>query len=268
MFRELQTKEPPNIVIFYDGTNDATAASIWPDPPGSHMDLPQLKERFERGEQVTRDEAFAALIRRASLSRVSRFALAAIGIPLAQSRPFTIDQTEDPAAEARRRAAQAADVWLVNNRTVAALGQEYGFVTLFFLQPRLGVGEKPLDLSEADILSAQMDDPNRRWTISVDREMRTVLGDRLRENPGAIKRVYDISDIFNGVTVPLYTDWVHIVGKGNRIVAERMFETLASELCRDPLVDPSDHVMTQIAEACRLAELQTSFAPAEPTRIA
>ena len=50
-------------------------------------------------------------------------------------------------AEAESRAALAqtvAETYLANYRIVKSLADEYGFDFAFFLQPRLGIGAKPL----------------------------------------------------------------------------------------------------------------------------
>lgn len=117
LLRELQVRDAPDVVIFYDGYNDAVAVKSWPEVPGSHFQLDRIRSRFEG--------AFAPLIHSSALFRgvdaVLRRVLPAAGAPSPE--------------DARALGEQAARIWLRNAALVRGLGDALGFQTLFFLQP-------------------------------------------------------------------------------------------------------------------------------------
>lgn len=117
LLRELQLREPPHAVIFYDGYNDAVAIKNWPEAPGTHFQVDRIRSRFER--------AFVPLIQSSALSRV----LERIVQRLAPPRPPI------PPEEARVLGDRAADLWLRNASLATSLGESHGFHTGFFLQP-------------------------------------------------------------------------------------------------------------------------------------
>ena len=47
LMRELQAGRRPDIVVFYNGVNDAAAVSLWPEFPGAHVSFDTVRDRFE-----------------------------------------------------------------------------------------------------------------------------------------------------------------------------------------------------------------------------
>jgi hypothetical protein len=61
---------------------------------------------------------------------------------------------------------------------------------------------------------------------------------------------HDISDVFNSVEEPLYTDRIHITDKGNAIVAAEIFKLIKGAICRDRPENLSERTATRLVEAC------------------
>lgn len=138
---------------------------------------------------------------------------------------------------------------LENHRITTALADEYDFTTLFLLQPTIWTEDKPLHAAEVAILGTNMQDSYISHTLSLRAEMANNLHQRLHEVDN-LRRVYDLSDIFDTVTDFLYFDWVHVNEIGNRIVAERIFEILKEELWSRPPKRISELTKAQLETAC------------------
>ena len=251
LYRELQAGGRPDVVLFYDGINDAAAASNWPEIPGSHLSLHRIRDRFEFGEIPS--ERRRDLIRSLGAYQAARIVLdrlearnraAAERQPgVIQLQPRFLDANFDYLAN------QAVDVWLANRETVSALADEFGFIPIFVLQPSLWTEGKPLHVSEERILSNHLESRAMTHIMAVRAEMSSVL--QSRRNDGSLpSNVYDFSDIFAGIEAPLYIDYVHTAGPGNRIAAQALFEILATRLCRAAPPNAPPRITAAISDAC------------------
>ena len=118
------------MVVFYDGINDAAAASNWPEVPGSHVSLHRIRDRFQFGEVPS--ERRRDFVRSLGIYKASRIVLDRM-----EARERTARQRQDDAdidvtprhldANFRFLGGQAVDVWFANRELVMALGGEFGF---------------------------------------------------------------------------------------------------------------------------------------------
>ena len=233
LYRELQAGRRPDVVVFYDGINDAAAASNWPEVPGSHVSLHRIRDRFQFGEVPS--ERRRELVRSLGIYKASRIVLDRL-----EARERTARLRQDDAdidltprfldANFRFLGGQAVDVWLANHELVSALGSEFGFTALFVLQPSLWTDGKPLHVSERRILAEHLDIRAMTHIMATRAEMSAILGERRRD--GTLpSNVHDLADVFSTVEEPVYIDYVHTSGPGYRIVAEALFERLRQHLC-------------------------------------
>jgi hypothetical protein len=75
-------------------------------------------------------------------------------------------------------------------------------------------------------------DPEENWVLDFSRQQRRIFRERLAADQ-APEQVHDLSDMFAEVDRPIYIDWAHLSQAGNRMVAERIFETLRDQLAAD-----------------------------------
>jgi lysophospholipase L1-like esterase len=230
LLRELQRGRRPDFVVFFDGVNDAAAAALWPEIPGSHMNLVEIRDRFERRSGPP-SPGWTLLTRTGIYSLSQRIVWM---LPL--RRPAADVPWDPPEGEAdiAARARQGIAIWLENLAIVRAFARAYDFEFLFVLQPSLMVGDKLLDPSEAAILSQEKENAAKLQSMQVYAAMRSGLRRRLAEDPEGLDRVRDLSDAFRNVEKALYVDYVHISGEGNRILAEQIGRLVASRLCAEP----------------------------------
>ena len=221
---ELQRGNVPDLVIFYDGINDTwvsgdagTVDTHYSEPhfakwleQAPHFELdsydrPAIPESEPRLVDALLDSYTAELLRRLGVMR---------GVEAVIVKPFK--------AEPDEALSEATVVnYLEVQRMVGALASEYGFDYLFFWQPVLGVGEKPLAGIER-AMANYLPFPEH-W-----REVYAGVGEAAAELP----RLHDLSDVFADEREALYIDIFHVTPVGNRIVAERMAEVIEETLLR------------------------------------
>ena len=247
LYRELQAGRRPDVVVFYDGINDAAAASNWPEIPGSHVSLHRIRDRFQFGEVSS--ERRRDFVRSLGIYKGSRIVLDRLEARERSARLRQDDADIDTTprfldANFRFLAGQAVDVWLANHALVTALGDEFGFASLFALQPSLWTEGKPLHISEKRILAEHLDIRAMTHIMATRAEMSAIVEERRRD--GALpSNVHNLAEALSTVEEPVYIDYVHTSGPGYRIVAEALFERLRAQLCE--AVPPA--VSTRVAEA-------------------
>ena len=72
LMRELQAGRRPDVVVFYNGVNDAAAVSLWPEFPGAHVSFDTVRDRFESNGE---DGDFGWFARSTGLYKASRIVL-------------------------------------------------------------------------------------------------------------------------------------------------------------------------------------------------
>ncbi len=252
LYRELQAGRRPDVVVFYDGINDAAAASNWPEVPGSHVSLHRIRDRFQFGEAPS--ERRREFVRSLGIYKASRIVLDRLEARRKSARAHRdeadIDTTPEYLdANFRFLGGQAVDVWLANHALVAALGEEFGFAALFALQPSLWTEGKPLHVSEKRILAEHLDIRAMTHIMATRAEMSAIVEERRRD--GTLpSNVHNFAEVFSTVEEPVYIDYVHTSGPGYHIVAEALFERLKEHLCGNAPPNVSERVAGSIAARC------------------
>lgn len=252
LLRELQKREAPDIFVVYDGLNEGLGLAERPDLPNPHYLMGRVSGLFESREVArapgTKGLAMGVLATtgyyRLAQSLRSRFGVGTDAHPAATpDRPFR------NAADIPTVAARSVGILLENYRLMQALADGQGFPCFFFHQPHPGVGAKPLHASEVEILAAVNDDPESRWILEFSREQNRIFRERLaaHETPDG---VFDVSDIFAEVARPLYLDWAHLSHAGNRLVAAKLFEIIAREVCSGTVANVSPELQQRLLTAC------------------
>jgi len=246
LMRQLQLGRRPDYVVFFDGVNDAPAAALWPETLGTHMNYYRIRDRFEAPGR-RQHHPIQAAIRGSGMVRFSTYLNEKLG--LSANRYRGAWNAPRDAAQARERGETAARLWLDNYRLTEALGRAYGFVPIYVLQPSLLVGAKPLHPSEAALQEKENENEAKRAGMAVYAEMLRSVRELLQhEDPPPA--VYDASDLFAAVEEPVYIDYVHMSGRGNRIIAERLVEILEPHLCGDVPPRVSERVRTGLRARC------------------
>lgn len=188
---QLQQGYIPDLVIFYDGSNDLAAASDQTGITFPHLQLHQIKTRYEH-----------PLVSWAMESYLIKFT-------------FRLKAALPEITTPDALAAQMAATYLGNYHLVSALAKEYKFEFAFFLQPVILATEKPLTPYEKTILATSI----QAYEPLYQSAYTTIQSQTL-------PHLFYLGDVFDGVAQEIFVDFVHITPEGNQLVAEAMLHAL------------------------------------------
>ncbi len=248
LMRELQAGRRPDIVVFYNGVNDAAAVSLRPEFPGAHVSFDAIRERFDSRND---EDSLGWFARSTGLYKASRIVLDRV-----QDDPIERDgiivyaeHDTDVTPDYRRLAERGIDVWLFNARIVDSLALAYDFVPLIAFQPGLWSTGKPLDPSEESLIVSEMEYAGLRTIMAVRAEMAALLDDKVYGGQ-APNTFVNLNDLFHDTPEPVYIDYVHVTGRGNEIAAKRIASVLLGRLCEFPDERLTDHALGQLRAGC------------------
>ena len=229
LMRELQAGRRPDIVVFYNGVNDAAAVSLRPEFPGAHVSFDAIRKRFDSRND---DDTLGWFSRSTGLYKASRIVLDRV-----EDDPFERDgiiiyddHDTDSTPDYRRLAERGIDLWMFNARVVDTLARAYEFVPFVAFQPGLWTTGKPLDPSEESLIVSETEYAGLKTIMTVRAEMAALLGERLSDAQ-APNTVVNLNDVFAETPEPVYIDYVHVTGRGNEIAARRIAAELLGRLC-------------------------------------
>ncbi len=205
----LRDGETPDVVIFYDGNNDAFAA-YQSGAAGGPQNLDSLLARFEARPPVS---PWLAL---ASQTRTYRLLARVAGQPNDQPAP----PFQAAGIDAGALADQIAQTYLGNLQVVQALADDYGFEAYFFWQTILLVDGKPLTAEEQSI--KQVADNVYPGYAGLYRAASQRIAEASRTRPG----LHAIMDVFADQTDLVFIDPFHVTVEGNQLIASEMFATI------------------------------------------
>lgn len=190
---ELRHRRRPNLVIFYDGVNDIVSAFAY-SHAGLHLAYPEIRRRLESQQLDAPQPPLVDMLRWSYQYRLITQLLAKpVAAATNVARPDSL--VEDVVA-----------TYLENVRIVESLAGAYGFRAIFFWQPTLAEGEKPLTDIERAIRDREPLVPFARRVYA-----------RIRhDTPG----VHNLADVFARTSSLTYFDWHHTTPEANQIIAE------------------------------------------------
>ena len=199
---ELRKGRRPRLVIFYDGVNDISAAVLYRQP-GLHMFVPEVAEKLEHPFSIKNWMTWSNQFR--LLRRLTK------RLPTMPPQPDAI-------------ADMVVAGWLENYRIVQALATAYRFSAVFFWQPTVLTGRRPLLGAEVEPRGFGSD-PNLK---SLFQRVQERVNLRTRDTPG----LYDLTGSLDGYRGHAYLDWHHLTPEANEVVAKTMFRTVGNQLVR------------------------------------
>lgn len=200
---QLHSGNVPDAVVLYDGVNDVLAAHE-SGRPRAHVTLEKIASRFEQ-----REHPLVMWFRSSRLFYLlDRWVLSWFQQPNVSPEKIMPVLTEGVATN-----------FVANQEIVAALSRQFGFDFYVFIQPHLGVGEKPLTEDEQAMLS-RMDES---W-VEIARQTYRYVRSADAEND----RIWDLSGVFDDIPDLLWIDDTgHITPEGNRVVAEEILRIMS-----------------------------------------
>lgn len=219
---QLRLGNIPDVALFHHGWNDIAAAHV-SQKAGVPMNEVNRRREFN---VLHRDNTFAWLAK--GLPNVFHRTLKKIYRIIDYDPPVTIALTDD---QRRQLGADSMAILGANQRTIAALGREWGVRTLAGVQPSLGTKHVHSPF-EAKLAKLESD-----VGLLVD-EANTHLKQSLPEGT-----VLDVMNALDDDPRPLYFDSVHLAEDGNRAVADAWMKHLApvvAKACADKQRGTSD----------------------------
>ena len=209
---ELQSGNVPHLVIFYDGVNDVYAAYQWGRP--THQNVKYIAARFENSENrpsladwIRASNAFQLIQRAASKLRHD---------PTKGSNLFTY---KTMGVDTAGLSDSLVETYLSNYKIVDALAQKYGFRFLFFWQPNIAIGEKPLTSEEQEM--------RRRMDPALVELHGSVYG-RVQQLGKKYKNLYYFGRIFDSLNSGIWIDPFHVIPEGNQLVAQKILDVVTA----------------------------------------
>ena len=208
---QLKAGRRPDIVIFYDGFNDAAAGLDSPDPRNGHYGFATIQSRIE-GSWIGRldflKKSYTFWLVQGVLKHLFRV----------QAPPLS-------GAESQAKAPAILDNYESNLRIVNLLSKAYNFKVYSFWQPVLIYGHKPLAPFEQRLVDLDAG-PNSRVDSAP-------IGVVYREAQGRAEKNGDfvfLGGLFDSVKEPIYVDEVHPGPLGNALLAEEIAKYVRGDL--------------------------------------
>lgn len=197
LMEQLKAGRVPDLVIFYDGFNDADIGTSRLGP-ATHMGFETIKGRLE-GSFGSRLDFF----RRLGIWQLAM----GVGKALGWKGPPKASADELPS-----RAVATLNNYEENLRIARALGEAFDFKVCAFWQAALVYGRKPLVPYEQQLLNLSS---GRTYPFAV---LAPVYQEAERRAAKATSFVF-LGHIFDNVPEPVYLDWVHLAPVGNQLAA-------------------------------------------------
>ena len=218
LIAEIQKEHIPDLVIFYDGVNDANVV-FTSGKRFTHANLSEFATRLDG----TALPLHTRIMRNSQVSRLLY--------------TYFQDQKQDsgqPALvfdkEATTLNEYITTTYVQNYQIVDALADQYGFAYAFFWQPVIGYGEKVLTPDENTMLHNAKAIRVKLNEETYDR-MHFIhsVYDTIAPVLAPLEHVYNLSHLFDDQKKSVYIDFVHVTPEANQIVAVEMFDRLQSQ---------------------------------------
>jgi lysophospholipase L1-like esterase len=220
LYLELRKGNIPDIVIFYDGFNDAMSAYQMAEAGLPQNEFNRIQE-FNSSKKEFKVAPIAefrnTVTEMLSSVRLTKALLHRAGFMMpgepAKAGPLLMLDASPP-SNAEPLAQDVADLYRANLMTVKALAKHYGFHVLFYWQPLL------YDKTRSTPYEDENKRAHRKFQGFFEKTYQAVRNSELeRSHTGMF---HDLSRMFADTADPIFVDWCHIGETGNAAIAERM----------------------------------------------
>ncbi len=204
-----QAPRSPDLVIFYDGVTDSYLP-YQSDIPDAHFNFLQTKRGFE---SLGNNGASLDYLKRTNTYRtLMELRSMLVGGTAGHDRAHLTSEELNSMAETTYRN------YLKNIRLADLLAREYGFRCVFFWQPTLLAGHKPLTADELRLRQSEVND--HPGSDAVVQATYNLFGNYRNEN------FFDLANTFDKDPEARFIDFSHLGPAGNQIIADRMYAVL------------------------------------------
>jgi hypothetical protein len=205
-----QAPKSPDLVIFYDGVTDSYLP-YQSSVPDAHFNFLQTKREFE---SLGNNGASLEYLKRTNTYR-TLMELRSMLVGSGTGR----DRAHLTSEELNSMAAATYSNYVKNIRLANLLAKEYGFHCVFFWQPTLLDGKKPLTADEVRLRQSELNDhPGSDAVVQATYNL-------FETYHGA--NFFDLANIFDKDPEARFIDFSHLGPAGNQIVADKIFAVLS-----------------------------------------
>jgi lysophospholipase L1-like esterase len=220
---ELRAGNRPDVVVFYDGVNDA-GATVQSGAAGLPQNETKRAVEFALGRAIDRTGFERGLRKDArALARLASLAVqqSALVDWVSSRKPA---ETR-PLVGATEGAQATANAYASNARLVEALARQYGFIPIYVWQPNLHSTKKVLSSYEQRVMQSMAADPFQRRLQDVHHAIPSLLDSAMAGvAPG---RFINATGLFAGDTTHIYVDRVgHTMEVANHAIVEAFWPAL------------------------------------------
>jgi lysophospholipase L1-like esterase len=212
LLRELQRGNIPDLIIFYDGSNDIYSTFQNNGVGG----IPQNESNREREFNLLRPEMMRRLYKEtllATFTNSSTYQVASSLVRRITGRDLSLEWNASVYPHPDQVTREVVPVYSWNVALVKSIGEAQGFKSLFYWQPLIWNKDKPTPYEQKLLEEQKSMAP---YYVGATNAVRAHLS--------AIDEFHDISGVFSGDPKPYFIDSTHITGAGNEIVARRMLK--------------------------------------------
>jgi lysophospholipase L1-like esterase len=221
----LQSGSAPDLVVFYEGLNDAYSA-YQSGVAGAHENLKEMAASVE-GSRKPHVDFLGEALRRTNLFRVSRYLIS--GLTHRKEGQPRLETYESKGTDLDSIASQIAGAYFVNYQIVEGLATKFGFDFWLIWPSYIRSGGKPLVAAETEI--ANNVDP------ALDRLYQAVHR-RVAAGAAAHSRLLDMTTAFDAYPDLLWLDEVHVTADGNRLLAASIAASVTVDWTAESRTEP------------------------------
>lgn len=221
---ELKKGNIPDLVVFYDGANDAFSAF-----QNTQAGIPQNEINRAEGLSLVNDKSFRDNYSRKNLlESITTYKLAK-----SFNQKLFKENCKENYLPSEELLNEAVDAYTSNIELVDKLGSEYGFKALFYWQPLISYKRK---LSPEEELQKNRQLPGNNL-FSEMLYSKISYSEKLKKN----NNFHDLSKLFQDYLEPYFLDNCHLNEQGNKIISEQIYYDILPILENDTKVKGNNH---------------------------
>jgi lysophospholipase L1-like esterase len=215
---QLQKGNIPDVVIFYDGVNDAFGAFQLGVPGLPYDEVYREKEFLLLKKNELKTSAVQSVVNQLSIVRFLNGSLKKLGLRRDNVLSIPMEYGK-PISDRKALSRAVVETYFNNIKLVRALSKSYGFTCIFYWQPVIYLKQH---LTEYERRSLEID-VNYPGMKEFYLDTYAFLKQRAAGLESGVP-FHDISSIFSEMHDPIYVDFNHMGDKGNSLIAQRMIE--------------------------------------------
>ena len=203
----------PDLVIFYDGVTDVFSG-IYLERPGIHDAYDRIKMRYDDINKFYLLKLKELITKRSNTYRLINYFF---GRNEEDDRYF-----ENKDLNYQKYAIDSVKIYKQNTDIVKSLGSQYGFESIFFLQPNIYISSG---------LTSYDNNVRNKWITERPRMAEAYdIGYTQFKKLTDDEIMIDITNIFDGSQKPIYRDYAHVGPYGDYLVAESMASHILTKI--------------------------------------